>query len=1033
MRFRSTADVRPQSYPRVAFAAVFAMACILASDGLVSSASAQQQAVTQQRRELTGQPWVDMDYGPYLTASLEVEPGNIANKGVAIRLDKGVGGISAGNEFVLFDTDTLRYAACWTGPEFINWENIAFNGEHVVHADIVGHTVFSNPDAPGWADPAGTFKDRRLVGRDKNRYGPMPHEWARWKGLYVHGDKVVLSYQVGGVHVLELPAAEGESAGRTFTRTLNIAERERDLILQVAHDAKARIEFFELPGPGSRHHKVAAFVKESVAAPVTTADSNTGSEQTEQTSGLKFDGRQSVEITNPADLDMAGADFTIYARIKSEDDGTILAKAPASGKWAPNGTTFFLREGRLHYDVGWVGVVEAEDVQVDDGRWHDVAMTWQHDTAQVRFYVDGRFAGGGDLRPKANEQAFAARIGYTSSDFPSPSGFVGQIAELRFYQQCLPAEQLVKDKLGQSADPVALWRQADGSRVRDASGKGHDGEVAVVGGRGVQQPLESDNQVTCAAIVGGPSGTDWIAADDGHLRLRIPAGEPTRIKLVIGQVDDAQQVNAFAKRTDALPEPSDLTTLTQGGPRHWTETVATEVQPMGPQDGAYAVESLTAPMDNPYRSWMRLGGFDFFPSNPTRAAVCTWQGDVWIVDGVGGETNQLAWTRIASGMFQPLGVKIVEGSIYVVCRDQITILRDLNGDGETDFYENFNNDHQVTEHFHEFAMDLQTDAEGNFYYAKSARHARDALVPHHGTLIKVSRDGSSSEILANGFRAANGVCVNGDGTFIISDQEGHWTPKNRINWITPGGFYGNMMGYHEGRQVNDFQQPVVWIHNNFDRSPAEQLWVTSDRWGPLKGSLLNLSYGTGQIHVVMIEDVDGTKQGGLVRLPIPDFPTGVMRGRFHPVDGQLYCCGLFGWSSNKTNPGGFYRVRYTGEPLYLPIGLRASRNGMTITFTQPLDAESAGDYANYAVSRWNYKRTANYGSDDYSVKNPRKKGRDRVRVENAVLSDDKKSVLLEIRDMQPSMQMEITYRIKAADGTELSQTIHNTIHKVGND
>ena len=44
---------------------------------------------------------------------------------------------------------------------------------------------------------------------------------------------------------------------------------------------------------------------------------------------------------------------------------------------------------------------------------------------------------------------------------------------------------------------------------------------------------------------------------------------------------------------------------------------------------------------------------------------------------------------------------------------------DTNGDEEIDFVECFNNDHQVTEHFHEFAMGLQTDEAGNFYYAKS--------------------------------------------------------------------------------------------------------------------------------------------------------------------------------------------------------------------------------------------------------------------------------------------------------------------------
>ena len=136
-----------------------------------------------------------------------------------------------------------------------------------------------------------------------------------------------------------------------------------------------------------------------------------------------------------------------------------------------------------------------------------------------------------------------------------------------------------------------------------------------------------------------------------------------------------------------------------------------------------------------------------------RIVVCSWDGDVWMVENTG---SNLKWRRIASGMFQPLGIKVISGKIHVTCRDQLTILHDLNGDGETDFYQCLNSDHQVTEHFHEFAMGLQVDAEGNFYYAKSGRHALQALVPHHGTLLKVSADGSATTILANGFRAANG-------------------------------------------------------------------------------------------------------------------------------------------------------------------------------------------------------------------------------------------------------------------------------------
>ena len=67
----------------------------------------------------------------------------------------------------------------------------------------------------------------------------------------------------------------------------------------------------------------------------------------------------------------------------------------------------------------------------------------------------------------------------------------------------------------------------------------------------------------------------------------------------------------------------------------------------------------------------------------------------------------------------------------------------MNDDGETDFYENFNNDAQVTEHFHEFAMDLQTDKQGNFYYMKGARHALPAVIRPSGR-----KTGLSCEILS---------------------------------------------------------------------------------------------------------------------------------------------------------------------------------------------------------------------------------------------------------------------------------------------
>jgi hypothetical protein len=406
-------------------------------------------------------------------------------------------------------------------------------------------------------------------------------------------------------------------------------------------------------------------------------------------------------------------------------------------------------------------------------------------------------------------------------------------------------------------------------------------------------------------------------------------------------------------------------------------------------------------------------------------AVCTWDGDVWLVEGIDAPGKGLNWQRIASGLFQPLGLKIVKDAIYVACRDQIVILRDLDGDGETDFYECFNSDHQVTEHFHEFAMGLQTDTEGNFYYAKGARHALKLVVPQHGTLLRVSKDGSRTDILATGFRAPNGVCLNPDGTFFLTDQEGFWLPKNRINLVERGGYYGNFWGAYNVTDSSDeaMKQPVCWITNAFDRSPSELLWVTGNAWKPLKGSLLNFSYGYGKVYVVPHEKVGGMVQGGMCALPMPQFPTGVMRGRFHPKNGQLYCCGMFAWAGNQTDPGGFYRVRYTGKPVYLPVELHAKKSGMTMTFTGRLDAKSAADVKNYAVKTWSLKRSVAYGSNHYNEK--------ASTITGAKLGGDGKTVTLEIVDMKPTWCMEIRYSIKASDGNVVEGVVHNTVHRLG--
>ena len=524
-----------------------------------------------------------------------------------------------------------------------------------------------------------------------------------------------------------------------------------------------------------------------------------------------------------------------------------------------------------------------------------------------------------------------------------------------------------------------------------------------------------------AAAIVGPAAASRsgarIESRDGYLDLLIPAGEEL---LDLAVAIAAAPAEKLAEHAAAMPPPATPRSLVgRAAPPLWATPITTRIAP-GRSAGPFAVDVLAAPEANPWNAQVRFSGIDF--TGPDAAVICSWDGDVWSVAGIAAADGELTWRRIAAGLFQPLGIKVIDGVIHVGCRDRIVKLVDLNGDGMTDRYDTFNDDHQVTEHFHEFAMGLETDAAGNLYYAKSARHALPAVVPHHGTLLKVTADGRQTEILATGFRAANGVCVETDGTFWVTDQEGNWNPKNRINHVHPGGFYGNMWGYHDVTDSSDAAMvpPALWITNAFDRSPAELVRVRSEKWSPLDGGLLELSYGEGRVHLVLTEPTGGLVHGGMVALPIPDLPTGIMRGRFHPADGQLYTCGLYAWAGNRQHPGGFFRVRRTDRPLTIPVGLHAEPGRLDIEFAVPLDEVAATELGHWTIRAWDLERTKKYGSEHRNER--------QLPVTAATVSSDGRRVSLNVPDLGPTWCYSVEWAIRAAAGEPVKGVLHGTLH-----
>lgn len=550
--------------------------------------------------------------------------------------------------------------------------------------------------------------------------------------------------------------------------------------------------------------------------------------------------------------------------------------------------------------------------------------------------------------------------------------------------------------------------------------------------------LTAGTNVTAIALGSAPKGVTLSVTDTARVLLKIAKGTPAstfKVTIWNGPVENAGK---FAGLLGGKPE---LVAYAKGGPRIWTQTVETNgvLKTSTTPDGAYITDSITCPVPNPWNRRVRFAGMDFF-SDGKRAALCTHDSDIWIVSGIDDTLEKLTWTRFASGQFEPLGLVIVDDVIYTSGRDGITRYHDLNKDGEADYYENFNNELMSTEGFHEFVFDLQTDAAGNFYYAKAnpvkgggrgfgGGGGNGEVCAHSGCVFKVSKDGKKFEIYARGVRAPNGIGVSEDGQVTTSDNEGSWVPATPINWIKQGGFHGVVNSQISKEVADTFIPPLTWLsHSDYDNSGGGQIWVTSDKWGPFKGELLHESYGKSSLFLVLKEKAsNGLMQGGVVRFPLK-FTSSVMRARFNKKDGQLYVAGLREWQSNAAKETGFDRVRYTGKPVYSVSGMKVLKDGLQLTFTQPLASDSAADIQNFSGKRWNYKRSESYGSPQLSVADPNKKGRDPITISATKLSADGRTLTVTIDDLKPVMQQTLKFNLKANDGTPISQEIQHTIH-----
>lgn len=597
-----------------------------------------------------------------------------------------------------------------------------------------------------------------------------------------------------------------------------------------------------------------------------------------------------------------------------------------------------------------------------------------------------------------------------------------------------------------SGNQIVLDYAVNGTRILDTVSDHNDGlvrylEVAPHDKQLTVRLLDDSSEKDFALKVKAVDGGIQTTAKDGTYFLRFEASDkPTKVALLYTGNSKAE-----------APAPVSLAPLTEGGPGISPETFEVEAQ-LDSSKKAWLVDQVPLPpalKDSPYKSKVRMSDIDFF-SDGNRGLLSTWDGDIWMVSGL-KDFKKLTWKRYATGFFEPLGLKIVNDVPHISGRDGIYKTYDLNNDGEADKFEVFNNDVYLSNNFHEFQFGLETDKEGNFYFAKASPvrpggRGFDKILPHNGAFVKISADGNRLYTIGTGLRAPGGIGIGPNGEITTGENEGTWQPCCKINFYQPENGTP-FFGVEDTRQENksEFTEPLCYLPMSVDNSGGGQIWVPENaKIGIAAGELIHLSYGQSAIYHVLRQKVaDGFYQGGVAKLPVK-LSSSAQRAVFHP-DGSMYVVGFRGWQTNAANEAGLQRIRRNAKEVNpLPTAMEVTKEGIQLTFDVELDDELANDPTSFTAQRWKYIRGPQYGSGQFSVDNPDKaaeaaalkkeskkvRKRDTVKITAAKLGADKKSVLLTVEGHKPSQQFKLDYDLESADGDELIGTIHSTIHKV---
>ncbi|MFT4559134.1 MAG: hypothetical protein ACI92S_004524 [Planctomycetaceae bacterium] len=410
---------------------------------------------------------------------------------------------------------------------------------------------------------------------------------------------------------------------------------------------------------------------------------------------------------------------------------------------------------------------------------------------------------------------------------------------------------------------------------------------------------------------------------------------------------------------------------------------------------------------------LEIGGIEWFNE---KLAISTRRGDIYTVENALAEKIGDAKLKpFAIGLHEVLGLTQKDGWLYATQRGEVSRLKDEDGDGTADIIETVCDKWGITGDYHEYAFGSKFDKDGNIWVVLCLTGSFNSNTPYRGWCVRVTPDGEMIPT-CSGIRSPGGIGANHLGEIFYTDNQGPWNGTCSLKHLRPGSFQGHPGGNRwyettsvigpkpvepksgsrmmvEQPKIPELVPPAIYFpYKKMGQSASGVACdVSGGKFGPFTDQLFVGDQTFSTVMRCNLEMVNGFYQGAC--FPFREgFGSGSLAVQF-TSDGSMFVGGTNrGWGSRGRQPYALDRLRWTGKVPFEIHEMKAKPDGFELTFTQPVDRETAANIESYKLGTYAYIFQAAYGSPEVDHTTPT--------IDRVEVSDDGQAARLFVTGLQ---------------------------------